>query len=1626
VSVPARAASDDTRLLRSIPAARRALIERIVGTRAVRASGRAATMMRQRFLRAYFRGVAEEDLAQRAPQTLAAAALEHLKFGALPRRVGHSLVRVFNPDITRDGFQSAHTLVMIVTDDMPFLVDSLGIVFSQAEVAVHLIVHPVLAVRRNARGRLTDVQVERKHGEHAESWQLYEIDRQTDATRIAELQEKLAAALRDVRLAVADWLPMRQRIRKIIVSLERDPPPLPAAEVSEAKRLLEWMEGRHFIFVGYRHYRLERGATADRVIPEMRTSLGILRGTETGARAAAVVLRGQLRVRARDRELLILTKANSMASVHRGTYLDYIGVKTFGARGEVSGEHRFLGLWTSTAYHLSPRDIPVLRKKVERVIAHFGLDPQSHDAKAVLHVLETYPRDELFQAPVEDLIRIARGVVNLYERRTVRLLARRDPFLRFYSLLIYVPRDRYSTEVRQRIEQIVLDGFGGVSVETQVQISDSNHARVHVVVRTDPDDRRNVDLAAIEKRIAQAATTWTDRLRAVLVSKHDEAAVLALAHRYRHAFPLAYEEDVAPADALEDLADLEALRSDPNSPRLNLHRPAQQDPKRVHLKIVKLGEPVPISDLLPMLENFGLRVIAERPYELAWPEGGTAWIQDFELEHRDALRIDIARIETMFKEAFSAVWRGEIENDGFNRLLLTTGLAAREIIVLRAYCRYLLQTGVPFSQAYMERTLAGNAGIAKNLVRLFEVYFEPSSAARGPSRVEKLIAAIRTGLNTVTSLDEDRILRGYLNVVRATLRTNFYQHDGSGSAKSYVSFKLDPHMIPDLPLPRPKFEIFVYSPRVEGVHLRMGEVARGGIRWSDRREDFRTEVLGLMKAQNVKNTLIVPVGAKGGFVVKRPPTGSREELQAEVIACYQCLIRGMLDLTDNIVGNRIVAPPQVVRRDPDDTYLVVAADKGTATFSDIANAISQEYGFWLGDAFASGGSAGYDHKKMGITARGAWECVKRHFRELGLNIQSEAFTAIGIGDMSGDVFGNAMLMSRHTHLKAAFNHQHIFLDPSPDPATSFAERQRLFRLPRSTWEDYARHRISRGGGVFTRAAKSIALSSEAQAMLGMAGATAPPNEIIRAILRMPVDLLWNGGIGTYVKATHETNGEVGDRSNDGVRVNGAELATRVVGEGGNLGLSQRGRVEYALGGGRLNTDFIDNSGGVNTSDLEVNIKILLNPLVAAGTLTRARRNQILAGMKNEVAGHVLRNNYLQSQAISTLELRSVARLSEYQHLMNSLERSGDLSRTLEFLPNDEQLTERRKRAAGLTRPELAIMLSYSKIWLSKHLLASDVPADPYLSLELKRYFPGPVRTRFARAISRHRLRREIIAMATTNSLVNRMGPTFVSRAQDDTAAAPARIARAYTAAREIFDMREVWARIEALDNRVPAKLQYSMMYETSRLLRHATYWLLAHRREDLQVDRAVAEFRRGTRELESVIGEVLTGAVRKHFDTVLKENTDAGVPTELAERVASLDAHNAALDIVELATTHRVRVPDAARTYFEVGARIGLDWLSAQIERLPVDGQWQAVARTGLRDSAGTIHRRAAERVLALSKEGRAETRVNAWADAVGEDLARWQRTLTDMRASGASDFATLSVGIDSVRKLTDVPLARK
>jgi glutamate dehydrogenase len=1058
-------------MLDTVPQRRLELIDDIV---AAAHGARTTPGVRVRpFFGAYFRGVDEEDLASRDSRSLARTALAHVAFAARRPR-GAPCVRVFNPERVRDGFESPSTLVAIVADDMPFLVDSLGIALSARGIAVKMLIHPVLDVDRDLAGRLQGVRLAGSEAGvptrgRRESWQLYEVDRQYDDDAMQSLEQSLRDALADVAAAVRDWLPMRRRMRDLADGLRARPPArTAAAEATEACHLLDWMEGGHFVFLGYRHYLLRRGRSSDRLEPQPRTGLGILRPDRRRPPAQATVLRGPMREVARSAAPLVISKANSLATVHRATYLDYVAVKEFDRRGRACAEHRFVGLWTSTAYFASPQDIPLLRRKVEAVIGHFSLDASSHDGKAVMAVLETWPRDELFQSTEQELVAFVRGVVNLYERRTTRLLARRDPFGRFWSCMVYVPRDRYTTDVRHRIEQILMDALAGSDLESQVQISRSNHARVHVVVRTGPEAAARLDMAAIERRIAQAATTWADRMRDALVEAREASEAARLAARYAAAFPVAYQDEVEPADALEDVADLESLRADPRGLRLNLHRPAGQRLSRVHLKIVKPGDAIAISDLLPMMENFGLRVLSERPYRIDVPDlPGGASLQDFEFEHTGGVSLQIERIEQRFEEAFLATWRGELENDGFNRLLLQTAMNARQIVVLRACCRYLLQTGIPFSQAYMERVLSDNAALAADLLRLFEARLDPDAPARGrAARAARLADALGRRLEAVGRADEDRILRAFLAVITSTLRTNHWQRDAGGAARPALALKLSPQGIPGLPLPRPRFEIFVHSPDVEGVHLRMGHVARGGIRWSDRREDFRTEVLGLMKAQNVKNTLIVPVGAKGGFVARRLAAGmDREEAQRLGIAAYRSFIGALLDVTDNIEDGRIVAPERIVRHDGDDAYLVVAADKGTAPFSDVANAIATARGFWLGDAFASGGSAGYDHKKMGITARGAWECVKRHFRELGTDIQSTPFTVAGIGDMSGDVFGNGMLLSSHIRLVAAFNHQHVFLDPAPDAVASLRERTRLFGLPRSGWDDYDRRLISRGGGV---------------------------------------------------------------------------------------------------------------------------------------------------------------------------------------------------------------------------------------------------------------------------------------------------------------------------------------------------------------------------------------------------------------------------------------------------------------------------------------------------------------------------------------------------------------------------------
>ena len=1572
----------------------------------------------RRFLETYFANVDAKDLADRDPKDLAGAALSHLMFAKQRGRA--ALVRVFNPTFREHGFVSPHTIIDVVNDDMPFLVDSISLALTERALTLHFLAHPIFQVTRDRAGRLSALQ-ERTEAvagakQRLESFQHVEVDRIVDPAALKSLAAQIERSLRDVRVACADWGRMRAAARIAVQDLGTMSARVDATELSETCALLEWMENRHFTFLGYREYRL-KGRKGREMLEAVKSSgLGILRSGHRKPESTTRVLHSDIRRQSRSRNLSLVTKANALSTVHRSGYLDYVGIKQFDARGHLIGERRFLGLWTSAAYNANPREIPLLRQKIAQVAEHFALAPDSHDGKALQHVLESFPRDELFQASVSELIRIVTGIFGLQERPRVRVLLRRDLFHRFYSCLVFVPREKYNTQVRQRIERVIREAFSAFSMESQVQISESNLARIHIVARTAPTESLHVDADVLERRVAAAVRSWLDSFKAALLARFDEAYALQLFDRYAQAFPAAYTEDFPGEAAALDVSFLEAMDKEPTRLHLDIYRPDPKRKEKFFLKIFRGQDAIPISDLLPMLENMGLKVIAERPYELEFSAGRRGWIQDLELVMQSPPAVAFDALDREIKNAFIAVWTGRMDNDSFNQLTLSAGIPWRMVTVLRAYCRYLLQTGLPFSQGYIAQVLGNNASISKLLSELFTARLDPQLSAAVRSRaLARLGSDILSALEEVTRSDEDRILRALWNALSATVRTNAYQPYPSGQLKEYLSFKIESQQLRELPLPKPLFEVFVFSPRMEGVHLRMGYVARGGIRWSDRREDFRTEILGLMKAQQVKNTVIVPVGAKGGFVVKRLPT-EREAQQAEVIACYQTLIRGLLDITDNIVDEKIVPPRMVVRHDKDDAYLVVAADKGTAAFSDIANAISQEYSFWLGDAFASGGSAGYDHKKMAITARGAWECVKRHFREIGVDIQAQNFSVCGIGDMAGDVFGNGMLQSPHIRLIAAFNHQHIFIDPSPDAASSFAERERMFNLPRSSWEDYSRKAISKGGGVYSRSAKTLSLSREAQTLLELP-AQVTPNDVIKAILKAHVDLLWNGGIGTYVKASSESHSDVGDRSNDAVRIDARELNCKVIGEGGNLGVSQLGRIEYARRGGRLNTDFIDNSAGVNTSDVEVNLKILLNGAVRAREITQAARNRLLVQMTDEVAGLVLRNNYLQGQAISMGEFQTRQLLAENAYVIRALERSGDLNRSLEFLPSDEDIAERRQAGEGLTRPELAIILSYGKIWFYRALIHSDVPEDPYLSAELNRYFPKPVQKRFAQRIKRHRLRREIIATAITNSLINRMGPVFPVRAQDDTGADPAAIARAYSIAREVFAVRDIWAQIEALDNMIDASVQYTAMFQTTRLLRHMSYWLLENRRNDLDIKRAVSRYAGKVSELFHELGDVLGITQKARMSALRSQLVEQRVPEQLAARIASLEELHSALDLVEVARTARVRIGYAARAYFDLGERIGLTWIKEQIESLPADGHWQGVARGTLRENLYALQGRITLSVL-KSKGREPAARVDQWLSRHSAPVDALKRLVADLRTGSPPDFATISVALQAVRRL--------
>jgi glutamate dehydrogenase len=1566
------------------------------------------------FVRDLYGRVPPEDLAAYSPAALAdlaAAAYDHLR---APRKGGSEDIRLIDMEVEREGRRRDVTVLEIVNDNMPFLLDSTLADLVDEGYEPYLVAHPILAVERDASGALVRLVGEAtgaaRLGVKRESFIHVHLPRIDDAETRSRLIESMRRVHKDVSLAVHDWPGMRARITEIVQNYRLNPPPLPDDEVREAIAFLDWIARDNFTFLGLREYRLPKGDTA--ADPVEGSGLGLLRDPSVRVLRRGRELVGmtpEIRAFLEKPQALIITKANVKSRVHRRAHLDYIGIKQFDVDGKLQGELRIVGLFTASAYTNTTAEVPYLRHKVAKVVARAGFDPASYAGRGLLNVLENYPRDELFQIDEDTLYHFAIDIMNLSERPRVRALPRLDEFDRFVSVLVFVPKDHYDTSVRQRIGQFLANIYEGRLSASYPAYPEGPLARTHYIIGRDEGQTPQVSRDTLEKGISAIVRTWGDALRDQLDETLGGARARALAARYADAFSAAYREAFGADQAINDISLLEQL-SEARPRAVDLYRREGDDETRVNLKVFSRNIALPLSDRVPLLENLGFRVVNERTYRVI-ATGVTGmdrvWLHDMALERAAGGPIKIDEIQTLIEAALLALFRGLAESDGFNRLVLEAGLGWRDVAMVRTLGRYLRQIQVTYAQDYLAETLARHAAITRNIVKLFYARFDPRHDDAGSgkgSRAEAeaaIRAAIEEQLKGVTSLDDDRILRRFINLIEAAIRTNFFQLEDNGLPRQTIAFKFDCAKVDGLPLPRPLYEIFVYSPRVEGVHLRFGKVARGGLRWSDRPQDFRTEVLGLVKAQQVKNAVIVPVGAKGGFVPKHlPPPSDRQAWLAEGTESYRIFVRTLLQLTDNIVGDHVVPPSDTVRHDGDDPYLVVAADKGTATFSDIANQISLDKGHWLGDAFASGGSQGYDHKKMGITARGAWEAVKRHFREMDIDIQTQPVTVAGVGDMSGDVFGNGMLLSRALKLVAAFDHRDIFLDPNPDPETSFTERERLFNLPRSSWQDYGKSLISKGGGVFSRNAKSIPLSEEARAVLDLNKPEATPAEVMNAILKANVGLLWFGGIGTYIRSSSETDEQVGDRANDAIRITGADVRAKVIGEGANLGATQRGRIEAAHHGVRLNTDAIDNSAGVNTSDVEVNIKIALTTPERDGRLTEDARNQLLADMTDEVATLVLRNNYLQTLALSLSEQRGPSDLGFARRLMQMLEAQGRLNRKVEYLPDDATLTERARRGETLTRPELAVLLAYAKLSLHDELLASAVPDDPYLAKELERYFPAEMRERFPDAIASHRLRREIIATQLANAIINRGGPTMVARLVDQTGADAPTIAAAYAATRDSFGLTEMNGAIDALDGVVSGKLQLRLYGELQNLLMNRIVWFI--RNVDFtnhSLDQVIGLYQAGIAEVERGLRETLSPEAVQVWDERTKALVDQGTPETLARRIAALPDLVAAPDIVLTAQKTGKPVGDIARTHFALEAIFRLGSLIGAAQEITVSDYFDRLALDRAVDSIAYAHRGLTAEVSAQDSSG--PDAVQAWSEKRGADVSRIRSAVDSIVSSG-------------------------
>lgn len=1558
------------------------------------------------FSKAFLSGVRKDDLSGigDAENILIAKSLYDL---ALERKGGSHKINIFNPDKKRHGVQVTQSVIQIVNDDMPFIIDSITAELSRQNLVIDKLFHPILSVTRQ-RGQLSSATSLKGAGADAQMESIIHIqlDEMLSSDAMNALKERLDIVLKDVRAATSDWRRMMEQVDHVYAEEINWNKTHEKADIQEAKEFLGYLKNNNFTFLGYRQYKISsrKGGQSAEIVAN--SGLGVLAEKKSFLFGHDGVAQEMAAFEKSPWPVVVVKLINHPATVHRSVPMDAIAIKIVGKDGNICGMHLFVGLFTSSTYSCRTIEVPIVRQKVQRTIAEAGFLRGSHDAKALEHILEKMPRDELFQVSADDLRTLTQGVLQLQTKNRIALFTHMDPMQQYMSCLVYVPRDRYNTKFRKQAAAIVEKSVDGNVINAFTTLDDSPLARMLFIIRLDGKPEDAYDHDRLEKELQSLGREWDERLKDVLTPVFGKIKGAELTHKFGKAFTSAYHESISIDNAVHDIRQIEQLLQGNDGIRVDLYRLQDMKAHELRLKVYHGGRPVALSDILPVLEHMGLRSISEMPYEIK-PQGHgeSLWIHDFLLEDNQV--IDIATVKQAFEDAFLQIWNGRTENDGLNALVLGAQMTWREVLIFRAYMNFLLQARFPYSRRHIIEVLDGYPAITTALLNLFKAMHDP--AAHSDKKAAAIEAEIDALLQDVQKLDHDRILRSFRTVIQKTLRTNYFQPGADGAMQDVLAMKMDSKNIPDLPLPRPHVEIFVYSSRVEAVHLRGGEIARGGIRWSDRRDDFRTEVLGLLKSQQVKNTVIVPVGAKGGFIVKQPPkTGGREAFQAEGIACYKIFVQALLDITDNNVKGKVVRPKNVVCHDGEDTYLVVAADKGTATFSDIANSLSLKAGFWMGDAFASGGSAGYDHKGMGITAKGGWESVKRHFREMGKDIQKEPFTVAGVGDMGGDVFGNAMLLSKQIRLVAAFNHVHIFLDPTPDIEKSFAERKRLFDN-RGGWDAYNKDLISAGGGVYERSAKSIKLTAQVKKLLGLSQDQMTPDELMNAILKADVELMWFGGIGTYIKSMRQSHADADDKANDNVRVNGFEIRAKVLGEGANLGATQLGRIEFARHGGRLNTDFIDNSAGVDCSDHEVNIKILLNGIVAAKTLTLPARNKLLEKMTDDVGKLVLRDNYQQSQTLSVQEARAAADLGLHIQFIRYLEKHDLIKRSLEGLPDEESLARLSREGLGLTRPELAVLTSYSKIVIYNQILASNVPDDPAVEHLLFDYFP-PALHKYKAQIQKHRLRREIIATQITNTIVNRMGPVFVASRMEKTGKSAAEVVRAFLIVAQAYDMYDQWQKVEDLDNKVPASAQITALEHLFLVTKRAVTWFLRFG-GPLDISKVVEAYQPGIRDLTRNLLSLLPDTQKQSIMADKSDLTAVGVPATIGSNIGLLKLMASASDIINLTRKSRGKIAEVASVYFYIGDYLGLDWLRSTLSDLSVANAWQARVKGGLMDEFFVYQAQITAAALSATtaKAGiSVEKRLAPWLPRYEETMGKIRELIADIKAAPKVDIDML------------------